>query len=168
MRVKSVDDKQAFVMFFRPVTDPAAARELANVRKMLHLTAEGSEFTVTYGSFSVRDTEIALLSRSMLQVMVDIASYIDVPETDVAEGRVYATNMDNSVQGQALPPLVKIRCSEAEPQDSYVSVSYRVHWFWIDDRDYPSKRMFTFLMFLFSLTETDTQGNAPIVTVPTN
>jgi len=41
-------------------------------------------------------------------------------------------------------------------------------WFWIDDRDLNSKRMFAFVMLLFSLTETGGDQRAPIVTVPTN
>jgi hypothetical protein len=168
MRVMPVDDKQAFVMFFRPMTDPVIAEELGKVREMLGLNLGATEFVVSYGSFAVHDAEIAILSRSMLQVMIDIASYIDVPESDVAEGRVYATRTGNGENEQDFPPLIKVRWSDSEPQQSYVSVPYRGHWFWIDDRDYPSKRVFTFLMFLFSLTETGTQSNAPIVTVPTN
>jgi hypothetical protein len=35
-----------------------------------------------------------------------------------------------------------------------VAVPYRGYWFWIDDRDMASKRMFTFLMFIFTLVET--------------
>ena len=48
------------------------------------------------------------------------------------------------------------------------AVRYRDMWFWIDDRDLNSKRMFAFVMLLFSLTETGGDQRAPIVTVPTN
>jgi hypothetical protein len=51
---------------------------------------------------------------------------------------------------------------------AFVTVNYRDSWIWIDDTDFASKRMFSFLMLLFSLTETGCQGAAPIVTVPTN
>ncbi len=168
MRVKPVGEKKAVVMFFRPLTDEAIAGELKKVRELLGLDAEAREFRVVYGSFAADDKEIAILSRSMLQVMIDFASYIDVPDSDVAEGRVYASLRESEETESEFPPLVRVRNGAASPDDAYVSVRYRNRWFWIDDRDYPSKRIFSFLMFLFSLTETGAQQTAPIVTVPTN
>lgn len=166
MRVKPLGDKQAMVMFFRPVTDEAIAEDLKNARQLLGLSLDAREFRVVYGSFASDGKEIAILSRSMLQIMVDFASYIDVPPSDVAEGRVYASqHRDKEVD---FPPLIRVGNSTSKPDDAYTAVHYRDRWFWIDDRDYPSKRMFTFLMFLFSLTETGGTQAAPIVTVPTN
>jgi hypothetical protein len=56
-----------------------------------------------------------------------------------------------------------------KPDDAFVAVPYRDHYFWFDDRDIHSKGMFFFLMILFSLTERgqDEQA-APVLTVPTN
>ena len=64
------------------------------------------------------------------------------------------------------PFLMEIRCSDSEPPDAFVSVSYRNHWFWLSDRDYASKRTFAFLMILFSLMETGGREGLPIVTIP--
>ncbi|MBW2476554.1 MAG: hypothetical protein JRE16_01735 [Deltaproteobacteria bacterium] len=169
MRVKPEGDDKAFVMFFRPLTDPEVASELHKVKDLLGLNTEAREFRVSYGSYSEDDTEIAILSRSMLQVMVDFASYIEVPDSDVAEGRVYATRTSAGIgKGNEVSPMVRVRSGREEPRESYVSVFYRDHWFWIEDRDYRSKLVFNFLMYLFSMTETGGQGAAPIVTVPTN
>ena len=44
---------------------------------------------------------------------------------------------------------------------------YRGYWFWIDDRDMASKRLFSFLMFLFTLVETGGKETAPVLTIPT-
>jgi len=43
----------------------------------------------------------------------------------------------------------------------------RHYHFWIDDRDLRSKRMFSFLMLLFTLVEPKATL-APLVTIPTN
>ena len=51
------------------------------------------------------------------------------------------------------------------PPDAYVAVPYRDHWFWIDDRDLASKRMFSFLLFMFSLAESGRAPQAPVVTI---
>jgi len=168
MRVKPMGEKQAMVMFLRPSIDEAISDNLKKAKQLLGLNPEASEFRVVYGSFAADDSEIAILSRSMLQIMIDFASYIDVPDSDVAEGRVYASHRESEGTESAFPPLIRVQNSIAKPDDAYVSVRYRDRWFWIADRDYPSKRIFTFLMLLFSLTETGGQQAAPIVTVPTN
>ncbi len=168
MRVRPQGEKSAVVMFFRPLTDEAIVKDLNKVRELLGLDPDAREFRVGYGSFAADDKEIAILSRSMLQIMIDFASYIDVPDSDVAEGRVYASHRESEETESEFPPLIRVQNSTSRPDDAYVSVHYRDSWFWIDDRDYPSKRLFSFLMYLFSLTETGGPQAAPIVTVPTN
>jgi hypothetical protein len=88
-----------------------------------------------------------------------------VPEKDVAEGRVTAPPKEATSE---FPPLIRIKNGDSLPDDAYVGARYRKRWFWIDDRDLPSKRVFAFSMILFSLTETGGRAGAPIVTVPTN
>jgi hypothetical protein len=59
--------------------------------------------------------------------------------------------------------------SVSEPEDAFIAVPYRDHWFFIDDRDIWSKRTFYFLMLMFSFTERSDSAQAmPVLTVPTN
>jgi hypothetical protein len=59
--------------------------------------------------------------------------------------------------------------SVSEPEDAFIAVPYRDHWFFIDDRDIWSKRTFYFLMLMFSFTERSDNAQAmPVLTVPTN
>ena len=51
------------------------------------------------------------------------------------------------------------------PEDAFAAVSYRDGWFWINDRDYQSKKLFSFLMFVMTLTEKGGKEGAPIVTI---
>jgi hypothetical protein len=166
MRMKPVNDMQTLVFFFRPATDETVAGPSRRIRELLGLNADAREFTVLYGAYPSDDTQIALLSRSMLQVMVDTASYIEVPPADAAEGRVYVPSRSPEEMRLA-PPLLKVHQGETAPQDAYAAVRYRDHWFWIDDRDMRTKAMFNFLMFMFALTETGgPQVQAPVVTIP--
>ena len=64
--------------------------------------------------------------------------------------------------------MIRIQSSSEKPDDAFVSVPYRNSYFWIDDRDLMSKKIFSFLMFVFTLVETGDKGTAPIVTIPTN
>jgi hypothetical protein len=166
MRVKVVNKSENIVMFFRPSTDEAIAREMARVRELLGLKTDTREFTVVYGSIASGASEIAILSRSMLQILIDFGSYVDVPPSDVAEGRVGPGHQEKVMDRQNILPLIQVKVEPSKPNDAYVAVHYRDHWFYIDDRDIGSKRTFTFLMFLFSLTERGSGQGAPIVTVP--
>jgi hypothetical protein len=104
-----------------------------------------------------------MLTRSMLQVLIELASYIDVPAAEVREGRVNPT-LPNDPE---VAPLIRIHSGAKKPKNAFVAIEYRKNWFWIDDRDFSSKRMLSFVMLLFSLTETGGGNSAPIVTVPT-
>ncbi len=163
-RVKAVDDKQAVVMFMRPTNEQAALHGRA-IGELLGLDTSEREFSVLYGSFPANDREIAVLTRSLLQVMADLASYVDVPATDIAEGRVSDPRRSEEQQ-RLFPPLIAVRQGSSPPDDAHVAVPYRNGWFWIDDRDQRSKRMLNFLMLMFSLTEGGPSQGAPIVTVP--
>lgn len=163
-RVKGESEQKATVMFFRAKPSAEVLMEMNNVRQLLGLRPDSWEFRVVYGSVAEDDEEIAIQTRSMLQIMAELASNIQVPEKDVAEGRVYAT----PPEAPGFEPLIRIRSGDSLPADAYVGVKYRKQWFWVDDRDIPSKRIFAFAMLLFSLTETGPRGGAPIVTVPTN
>jgi hypothetical protein len=165
MRMKTVTDRQSVVMFFRPSTDDGIAAPVRKVRELLALNASAKEYSVVYGTYPENDTEITILSRSILQILIDLASHIDVPEVDLAEGRVYGLQRTPE-QERMFPPLISVRSGATAPGDAHVSVNYRNRWFWIDDRDAHSKQIFNFMMFMFSLTETGSPQAAPIVTVP--
>lgn len=165
MRTKSTADKQAVVMFLRPSADEAIASPVLKIRELLGLNASAREFTVVYGTYPENDTEITILSRSILQVLIDLASYIDVPEVDLAEGSVFGLQRTPE-EMRMFPPLIAVRTGRAAPGNAYVAVQYRNQRFWIEDRDRQSKQLFNFIMYLFSLTETGTPQAVPIVTVP--
>jgi hypothetical protein len=166
MRVKRLEQKKTTVIFFRREYSDEMAEDIKTVWQILDLDTGVQEYNVVYGAYPNDTKEIAILTRSMLQIVIDLASAIDVPKKDVREGRVSASTFDEKAPG--LPPLIRIRNGNSPPDDAFVSVKYRNNWFWIEDTDLHSKRSFTFLMMLFSLTESDAKAKAPIVTVPTD
>ena len=169
IRSKSIDKKRAMVMVFRTPKNDTAAGNLKRVMDLLGLDAEVREFRVVHGGFALNNKEIAILSRSLFQVMAEFAGYIDVPESDIAEGRVYAAERESAETKAQFPPLTRVHNGTSKPDDAFVAVSYRDHWFWIDDRDIYSKAMFQLLMTLFSFTERgESEQMAPVITVPAN
>lgn len=165
---KPQEGKPATVIFFRKedIASEIVAKQ-KKVRQILELDPERSEFTIMYGALAKDDTEISILTRSMLQILSELAFYIDVPEKHVQENRVppsFAVQADTEA---GCVPLMRVYNSIEQPKDAFVSIQYRDYWFWIDDKDYMSKRMFSFIMYLFTLAETGSPSPAPVLTIPT-
>jgi hypothetical protein len=165
IRVKKSSDKEPLVFFFRASADQAALSLQRRIREILALDQRAREVEVVYGDFPSDAREIAILTRSMLQVLTDAASFIDVPEADAVEGRVYVP-VRSPEQLQMFSPLLRVHSGKSAPADSHVAIRYRDYWFWVDDRDAASKTALNFLMLMFSLTETAGPSPAPVVTVP--
>ncbi len=166
LRVQKTNEMEGVLMSFRGKVDPSVEEDVLFVRKTLGLDPSASDVRVVYGSVAKDDKELALLTRSMFEIIIDLASYIDVPSVHVEEKRVNPTMPEEIVQGAPVPPLIRIHSSRFLPGDACVAVPYRNHWFWIDDRDMRSKSLFSFTMFIFSLTDTEGKEGAPIITVP--
>jgi hypothetical protein len=158
--------KPTTILTFRSkdITDETLA-DINELRGLLRLDPEATEFTVAFGATASNEKELALQTRSMLQIMTTMAGQVEVPPEDVAQGR---TPPGYEVAGSGGEPLrlIRIHYSKSNPADAYVAVDYRNRWFWIDDRDLRSKRAFAFMMLLFSLTETGERENLPVITIP--
>jgi hypothetical protein len=168
MRFTRKEKEEATFVVMRGERDPAIEALSVEVRKILGLDPHGKEFNVVYGSIPKDDKEIAILTRSLLQVIVDLSADIEVPAAHVEEKRVSPTHVEEAVRDGKILPLIRIHSSSGKSDDAFVSVPYRDSHFWIDDRDLMSKKIFSFLMFVFTLVETGEKGMAPVVTVPTN
>jgi hypothetical protein len=166
MRVHRQVDQEATLLTFKTRRDPKVEEDVAEVRTLLGLDLQASEFSVVYGSSATHNKEIAILTRSILEILVELSSFVAVPAPHVAEGRVGPGVED--MPGEPARPLIRIRSAPERPdlEDAFVAVPYRGHWFLIDDRDIPSKRLFTFIMFIFTLVETPTKEAPPVVTIP--
>ena len=168
MRLLPGDRKDAGVLLtFGSKLDPSAQSDSHAIRKILGLDPAAREFRVVYGALSTHDKEIAMLTRSALEILIDLSSYITVPEAHVAEHRVGATAAPEQGPGGPIRPLLRVASGRDKPADVLVAIPYRDHWFWIDDRDIASKRMFSFIMFIFTLVEPASKDNPPVLTIPT-
>jgi len=168
MRVKKgQDESETIVLFFHKKNLSPELREAQlELDRLLGLRTNADEVTVTYSFLAGSDDELAMITRSMLHIMVDLASQIEVPPEDIDEGRTIAALVPPSEGPMALSRLIEIRHGSEPPADAFTAVRYRDLWFWIDDRDFKSKKTFAFLMILFSMTETGGKEGLPLVTIP--
>jgi hypothetical protein len=145
---------------------PEIKAALEEVNRLLGLRSGAKDIKVTYGSIPENDQEIALLTRSMMQIMIVLATQIDVPPEHVTEGQTIPSLDAPSSTDEKIGQLIQVNCSKDKPEEAFVAVNYEKHWFWIDKRDFSSKRTFAFMMILFSLTETGGKEGLPLVTIP--
>jgi hypothetical protein len=160
------DATESSVMIFRP--GPQRRELEANrgeIADILGLDPLLEEVKVFYGGFSGRKDEISMLTRSMLQIMLELGFFAEVPAGDIAEGRATPSLDAAAPEGAGLDPL-RIMSAETPPSDAFVSVPYHGHWFWIADTDIRSKSTFAAVMLLFSISDVGAKGAGPVVTVP--
>ncbi len=119
---------------------------------------------LTYSPVRGAEGELAVNSRSMLQIMVAFASYVDVPEAHLDEHRAVPVSGDTPSGERAGRGADPQRQGEAGRR--LAAVRYRGHWFWIDDGDWQTKRALTAVMFFFTLAETGGTDKLPLVTIP--
>ncbi|MFO0912643.1 MAG: hypothetical protein U0795_06785 [Pirellulales bacterium] len=65
------------------------------------------------------------------------------------------------------PPL-RVLSSCDRPENAYASVYYEGRWFWIDKRDFASKRTMAYLLVLLALADTGPKESLPVITIQAN
>jgi hypothetical protein len=168
MQIQHDDDSKdtAILLFYKDALSQEGESQLREIRTLLGLKSDLTAATVKYGYLPSADDEIAMLTRSMLQLVALLASFVDVPADHVTSGRTLGSNLTAASTETNGRRLIRISSAQDEPESAFVSVRYRDYWYWIDDGDFYSKRAFTFVMILFSLTESGTNVGLPLVTIP--
>lgn len=166
MRIELDKEKKESILFSIHDTniEPALAAELAEMRKLLRLPVDNRDFRVVYGATPMNPGELAIQTRPIIRILTDLASYVNVPEKHLIEGRAPNLPGDGFVEN---PPFT-VWSGCKRPKDCFVAIPYRGHWFWIDDRDLRSKRTITFLLIFLALADTSTKEALPLITIQAN
>jgi len=156
---------QTAVLFFqRDDVTPEIAEKSAEIRRLLKLPADENKFTLIYSPSRGAPGELAVNSRSLLQIMGAFASYVDIPEADLQRHSAVPAIGNTAAEGRT--PPVRIYSGKNRPADAYVAMRYRDYWFWIDNDDWKTKRALTAIMFFFTLGNTGGNENLPLITIP--
>ena len=160
MRVEKKDDGDAIVMAMR--RKRVREQVVNEVAEVLGIDPEAADYRITYGAVARSDREIALQTRSIFEIMIELSARVQPPPEHLRKGYVAASPMGDANTDVPFRVLSGTR----RPSDAYTLVRYLDHWFWIAQNDEASKVDFVFLMLLFSLVEPREGQIAPIVTVP--
>lgn len=166
IRVERVKDKPDSVAFFfhDQDIDPAIKAELAEVRRILKLDPNQKSFPVVFGANSTKSNEIAILSRSVIRILSELATFVEVPDEHMASG--IAPDLGNP--GGDNMALLRVFSSACKPTNPFISVCYEGHWFWIEKNDSQSKRTISYVLVLLALSDTGSKENLPVITIQAN
>jgi hypothetical protein len=161
LRVEQLDKREIARVVLGSGLTSETAQDRATVRRILNLDPQAKELNLVFGPVGEDNKELAILSRSMLQILAELASFVEVPEDHVTQGQTYASP---AVQ-EGSPRLIRIQSGQRKPKNAFATTHYNGCWFWINKTDFASKRMLSVLILLFSLSETDVGAGAPVVTI---
>jgi hypothetical protein len=160
---KETGKRDRLIMFFtRGELPPEIAAERQAVRRILHLSPERNDFQIIYGADTDRDDVLAIQTRSAMQILGVLSTYITLPEEHVRDGLAFPV----PPPAHGLPSLMAITSGSSRPDSAFVAVRYRDLWYWIEDRDLRSKSVFTFLLILMTLADTGEKAPPPVLTIP--
>jgi hypothetical protein len=158
--------QQATLLAFR--TDhipPEIQAATVELRRLLHLSPDATEFKIVPAPLPSSDTEVAVMTRSIIGILQNMAAEVEVPPEDLTQHRA-VSGFDAGHTLPGIVPMIRIHSAKNKPADFFVCIRYRETWFWIDDRDLPSKRSFAQLMQAFTMADTGVKENLPVVTIP--
>jgi hypothetical protein len=153
------------VLFFRQRDlPPELEAKSAEIRRLLKLPLDQQNYEIVYSPVPGSQGELAVASRSMMQIMGSFATYVEAPDAQ----QLGPTETQGWEADPALDPVgrVRIHSGAAAPEDAFVAISYRKRWYWIDDNDVQTKRAFSALMLLFTLTDETGAESLPLITIP--
>src|SRR5262249_47704423 len=97
--------RERLVMFFTKSEVPSEIQEERHtIRQLLHLDPERHDFSIIYGADTDRNDTIAIQTRSAMQILSAVASYVSVPEEHMRDGRAFPM----PPPAPDLPPFIAI------------------------------------------------------------
>lgn len=160
-------EEEEVLVFGGRRSDAEAQAMTKTVRELLGLNPDLTEFRIVFGAINRDDTEIACLTRTMLDILNEAAAGVEIPAIDLDEGRATKALVEKTEGELDLKQLVRVRSSAHKPdaREAFTAIQYRGYWFWIDDRDINSKRGLDFLMTLFTLASPGATISLPGLTI---
>lgn len=154
--------KNEVIVFFRDISASEQVKEQGRqARNLIGLNPQREKFRVVYSPFSFEDDVLAIQTRSILQIMVAMAGFVDVP--DIKKSQAF--------EGYSVSPGTQlpffVHSGPDKPESSFASTLYNGHWYWIDPSDLRSKQVFTLMLYLTTLTDTGGEESNPVLTIPT-
>ena len=159
---KLADGPERVYLDLASTSDPSLLSVSEEAHHLLGLPLGAAEGEIVYGRSPRGPRQVALLTRSMLAVLAQLAFQAQVPDADVARHRTVPTIGEVGIESR---PVVVIRYTADKPLDPFAAVAYQKRWFSIDEDDFDSKVAFTIVNILLALAQTSTSPGT-VITIP--
>ena len=73
--------------------------------------------------------DVAIRTRSGFQILIELASYVQIPEEYEKDKRAYPHAVIPAQDQEALPQLIRIVSDVSRPADAFVRVYYNDRWY---------------------------------------
>jgi hypothetical protein len=165
-RVEKQGDKDVAILRIGVEENQQQRQLQVRVREILDLDPTVGEYRLVFGRQASAPDEIAMLTRSVLEMLAALAQWVDVPPEYEEEGRVMPRSSIEAMKQYGFKPMISVHSSTERPHDAFVAVRYEGLWYWINNQDFSSKRTLSFMQLMFSLAESSGGGQKePVVTV---
>lgn len=159
------NQQDSVALFFRDENvEPQLAMELAEVRRILRLDPMRQDFQVVFGAAQTSPNEIAILSRSVLRILSELATNVEVPMEHLANGSA----PDLGYADDEMIPHFHVSSGCECPGGVFAAVCYEGYWYWIEKSDFRSKRTMGYLLILLALSDTGSKEGLPVITIQAN
>lgn len=157
LQVRTSDEE--IILMITQKDSSGAIADVQELKRLLGLPADRESFRIIYGMLPGEPGEIAILTRSLYSVLVDLAADMEVSPGSVEEGRA---------KPGYNPPgaVISIKTGRGQPDDAFVAIPYKNQWYWIEDTDLASKMVFSNLLTLFTMAGSGLDQVAPVLTIP--
>lgn len=160
MDIGGAMDKPTIDIYFpEQIANDEVRASVEAFKRLLNLNPASNRFPIRYGLIQETPDELVIQTHSMLEILYGVAWLVDVPPAHVTEGRTLSTFRSSDA------PLIRISSSKNRPEAPYVTIKTRDHWYYIDDRDMDSKRLFGIIQILLSLAEDGSNAVGPLISI---
>lgn len=130
--------------------------------EIIGLDESAASYRVVYSPMAIGRDVLAMQTRSVLQMMINMSGFIDVPPDKASRSAPVQELPTGSVR-----PF-HVHSGPDQPDDAFASYRYNGDWYWIEHDDLVSKRVFTLMLFVTTLTNKSGAEIAPVLTIPTS
>ena len=131
------------------------------VSEIIGLEPNLDRYRVIYAPFMSGSDTLSIQTRSVIQMLGAMAGFIDVPA-----GLAHFASPGHDVSTLSKRPF-RVHSGKERPEESFTQVKYNGYWYWIENSDLASKRVFTLMLFITTLTNQSSTQKAPVLTIPT-
>jgi hypothetical protein len=150
-----------FVIRNEGMTESTRRKKIRSA-EIIGLDQDRDRYRVIYAPFKTDPGTLSIQTRSVIQMLSAMAGFVDVPR------EVASHAMPGYETSTSAPRPFNVHSGPERPDESFAAVKYEDHWYWIENSDMASKRVFTLMLFITTLTNQAKDAKAPVLTIPTS